>query len=53
MARRGGLGTNLDALIPTSLTVARQEVATRDEVAINTISLTHANRERILSRSTR
>lgn len=38
MARRGGLGTNLDALIPTSLTVAGKEVATRDEVAINAIS---------------
>ena len=25
MARRGGLGTNLDALIPTSLTVAGKE----------------------------
>ena len=31
MARRGGLGTNLDALIPTSLTVAGQEVATQNE----------------------
>jgi len=38
MARRGGLGTNLDALIPTSLTVAGQEVATSDEVDINLIS---------------
>jgi ParB family chromosome partitioning protein len=38
MARRGGLGTNLDALIPTSLTVAGQEVATQDEVDINLIS---------------
>jgi len=37
MARRGGLGTNLDALIPTSLTVAGQEVATQDEVDINLI----------------
>ena len=38
MARRGGLGTNLDALIPTSLTVAGQEVAQQDEVDINLIS---------------
>ena len=38
MARRGGLGTNLDALIPTSLTVAGQEVATQDEVDINLVS---------------
>lgn len=38
MARRGGLGTNLDVLIPTSLTVAGQEVATSDEVDINLIS---------------
>ena len=38
MARRGGLGTNLDALIPTSLTVAGQEVATQNEVDINLIS---------------
>jgi ParB family chromosome partitioning protein len=37
MARRGGLGTNLDVLIPTSLTVAGQEVATSDEVDINMI----------------
>jgi len=37
MARRGGLGTNLDALIPTSLTVAGEEVATQDEVDINLI----------------
>ncbi len=35
MARRGGLGTNLDALIPTSLTVAGKEVATQDEIDIN------------------
>ncbi len=26
MAKRGGLGTNLDALIPTSLTVGGKEV---------------------------
>jgi ParB family chromosome partitioning protein len=38
MARRGGLGTNLDALIPTSLTVAGQEVATQNEVDINLIA---------------
>jgi len=37
MARRGGLGTNLEALIPTSLTVAGTEVATQDEVDINLI----------------
>ena len=38
MARRGGLGTNLDALIPTSLTVAGKEVATQDEIDIELIS---------------
>lgn len=38
MARRGGLGTNLDALIPTSLTVAGKEVAIQDEIDINLIS---------------
>ena len=38
MARRGGLGTNLDALIPTSLTVAGQEVATQNEIDVNLIS---------------
>ena len=38
MVRRGGLGTNLDALIPTSLTVAGQEVATQNEVDIDLIS---------------
>ncbi len=37
MARRGGLGTNLDALIPTSLTVEGQEVATHNEVDIDLI----------------
>ena len=37
MARRGGLGTNLDALIPTSLTVAGEEVATQNEVEINLV----------------
>lgn len=38
MVRRGGLGTNLDVLIPTSLTVHGREVATQDEVDINSIS---------------
>ena len=38
MARRGGLGTNLDALIPIPLTVSGLVVATQDEVDINTIS---------------
>lgn len=38
MARRGGLGTNLDALIPTSLTVGDKEVGQYDEVAIGAIS---------------
>ena len=38
MARRGGLGTNLDALIPIPLTVAGLVVATQDEVAISAIS---------------
>ena len=38
MARRGGLGTNLDALIPTSLTDAGQEVATQNEIDVNLIS---------------
>ncbi len=38
MVRRGGLGTNLDVLIPTSLTVQGREVATQDEVDINSIS---------------
>jgi len=37
MVRRGGLGTNLDALIPTSLTVAGEEVAIQDEVDIDLI----------------
>ncbi len=36
--RRGGLGTNLDSLIPTSLTVAGTEVAQQNEVPINQIS---------------
>jgi len=38
MARRGGLGTNLDALIPTSLTVGDKEVATQNQVEIKDIS---------------
>lgn len=36
--KRGGLGTNLDSLIPTSLTVGGQEVAQQGEVAIVNIS---------------
>jgi ParB family chromosome partitioning protein len=38
MAKRGGLGTNLDALIPTSLTVGGNEVAQQNEVAVDSIS---------------
>ncbi len=38
MARRGGLGTNLESLIPTSLTVGGEEVATQNEIDINLIS---------------
>jgi len=38
MARRGGLGTNLDALIPTSLTIGDKEVGQQNEVAISAIS---------------
>jgi ParB family chromosome partitioning protein len=37
-AKRGGLGTNLDSLIPTSLTVAGTEVAQQNEVSIDSIS---------------
>jgi ParB family chromosome partitioning protein len=37
MARRGGLGTNLDALIPTSLTVEGKEVGQQNEVDIASI----------------
>ena len=37
MAKRGGLGTNLDALIPTSLTVAGTEVAQQNEIPVNQI----------------
>ena len=36
--RRGGLGTNLDSLIPTSLTVDGNEVAQQNEVSIDSIS---------------
>ena len=36
--KRGGLGTNLDSLIPTSLTVAGTEVAQQNEVPTNQIS---------------
>jgi ParB family chromosome partitioning protein len=36
--RRGGLGTNLDSLIPTSLTVGETEVAQQNEVPITSIS---------------
>ncbi len=38
MVRRGGLGTSLDILIPTSLTVDGQEVAQQFEVPINSIT---------------
>ena len=37
-AKRGGLGTNLDSLIPTSLTVAGNEVAQQNEVSVDAIS---------------
>ena len=37
-AKRGGLGTNLDALIPTSLTVGGNEVAQKNEVSVDSIS---------------
>ena len=36
--KRGGLGTNLDSLIPKSLTVAGNEVAQQNEVLIDDIS---------------
>jgi len=36
--KRGGLGTNLDALIPTSLTLEGREVAQQNEVLIDSIS---------------
>lgn len=35
--KRGGLGTNLDALIPTSLMIAGAEVAQQNEVPIDSI----------------
>ena len=35
--KRGGLGTNLDSLIPTSLTVAGTEVAQQNEIPITQI----------------
>jgi ParB family chromosome partitioning protein len=38
MAKRGGLGTNLDALIPTSLTVGGKEVGLQNEIDIHLIS---------------
>ena len=41
MARRGGLGTNLDALIPTSLTVGDKEVAVQNLIEIKDLSLIH------------
>jgi ParB family chromosome partitioning protein len=37
-AKRGGLGTSLDSLIPTSLTVGATEVAQQNEVPISSIS---------------
>ena len=37
-AKRGGLGTNLDSLIPTSLTVGTTEVAQQNEVSLSAIS---------------
>jgi ParB family chromosome partitioning protein len=37
-AKRGGLGTNLDALIPTSLTIGGNEVAQQNEVSVDSIS---------------
>jgi ParB family chromosome partitioning protein len=36
--KRGGLGTNLDALIPTSLTLNGKEVAQQNEVSVDAIS---------------
>jgi ParB family chromosome partitioning protein len=38
MAKRGGLGTNLDALIPTALTVGGKEVGQQNEIDIDLIS---------------
>jgi ParB family chromosome partitioning protein len=37
-SKRGGLGTNLDSLIPTSLTVDDVVVATQNEIPLNQIS---------------
>jgi len=37
-AKKGGLGTNLDSLIPTSLTVGGMEVAEQNQVPISSIS---------------
>lgn len=37
-AKRGGLGINLDSLIPTSLTVEGTEVATQNEIPLDRIS---------------
>ena len=36
--KRGGLGTNLDALIPTSLTLNGREIAQQNEVSVDSIS---------------
>jgi len=36
--KRGGLGTNLDALIPTSLTLKGTEVAQQNEISIDSIA---------------
>lgn len=49
--KRGGLGTNLDSLIPTSLTVAGQEVAQQGEVAIANISPNPRQPRRIFDES--
>lgn len=37
-AKRGGLGTNLDALIPTSLSIQGIEVGQQNEISIDSIS---------------
>lgn len=49
--KRGGLGTNLDSLIPTSLTVGGQEVAQQGEVAIANISPNPRQPRRIFDES--
>ena len=36
--KRGGLGINLDSLIPTSLTVNDEVVATQNEIPLDQIS---------------